>query len=209
MAPKVSAEYKRERKKELVEIAKQVFIEQGFIHTSMQDIMNKAGISRGALYSYFDNREHVFLEVLRYDDEKDMPAFVSAAGESVWQQLKSWLDEQRSYIEHIDQTLLQARAEFFLSSNDAKNKDNSPYISERYNRITEAIATVLDEGKRKGELNPQQSTRSIARYLISFINGLMLDTYHLGYDQTKVKEQLEVLLFTLEIVVNPKSVNKE
>lgn len=209
MAPKVSDEYKRERKKELVEIAKQVFIEQGFIHTSMQDIMNKAGISRGALYSYFDNREHVFLEVLRYDDEKDMPAFVSAAEESVWQQLKSWLDEQRSYIERIDQTLLQARAEFFLSFNDAKNKDNFPYISERYNRITEAIATVLDEGKRKGELNPQQSTRSIARYLISFINGLMLDTYHLGYDQTKVKEQLEVLLFTLEIVVNPKSVNKE
>ena len=44
MAPKVSEEYKKERKKELVEIAKKVFIKKGFVHTSMQDIMDKAGI---------------------------------------------------------------------------------------------------------------------------------------------------------------------
>ena len=33
MAPKVSEEYKKERKKELVEIAKKVFIKKGFVHT--------------------------------------------------------------------------------------------------------------------------------------------------------------------------------
>ncbi|WP_066193421.1 TetR family transcriptional regulator [Gracilibacillus timonensis] len=209
MAPKVSAEYKRERKKELVEIAKQVFIEQGFIHTSMQDIMNKAGISRGALYSYFDNVEHVFLEVLRDDDETNIPDFVSAKETSIWLQIKNWLDEQRLYVESIHQTLLQARAEFFLSSHYVKDKDNSPYISVRYNRLIETIADILNEGKRTGELNPQQPTQSIARYLVSFLNGLMLDTFQLGYDQTKIKEQLDVLLFTLEQLVHPKSIHEE
>lgn len=176
----------------------------------MQDIMDKAGISRGALYSYFDNIEDVFLEVLKYDDQIDIQYFVPSDEDgSIWLQLKNWVEEQRLYIERIDQTLLYARAEFFLSSNYANDKSNFPYIFERYNRIIEAIEEVLNEGKRKGEFRPQQSTRSIARYLISFINGLMLDTFQLGHEQTKVKEQLSVLLFTLEILINPNSANEE
>ena len=205
MAPKVSEEYKKERKRELIEAAKKVFIEKGFVHTSMQDIMDKAGISRGALYSYFDNIEHVFIEVLKYDDQKDIQYFVPSDEGSLWLQLKNWVEEQQFYIETIDQTLLYAMAEFFLSSNYANNKDNFPYISERYNRTTEAIEEVLNEGMRKGEFRPQQSTRSIARYLISFINGLMLDTFQLGHEQTKVKDQLSVLLFSLEKLINPRS----
>ncbi len=209
MAPKVSEEYKIERKKELVETAQKVFIEKGFVHTTMQDIMDKAGISRGALYSYFNNIEHVFLEVLKYDKKKDIQYFVPSDEGSLWLQLKNWVEEQRLYIERIDQGLLYARAEFFLSSEYANDKGNFPYINERYNRIIEAIEEVLNEGERKGEFRPQQSARSIARYLISFINGLMLDTFQLGHEQTKVEEQLSVLLFTLEILINPKFANEE
>ncbi|GGP08760.1 MULTISPECIES: TetR family transcriptional regulator [Bacillaceae] len=205
MAPKVSEEYKKERKRELIEVAKKVFIEKGFVHTSMQDIMDKAGISRGAFYSYFDNIDHVFIEVLKYDDQKDIQYFVSSDEGPIWPQLKKWVEEQQFYIEAIEQTLLYAKAEFFLSSNYANNKDNFPYISERYKRTTEAIEEVLNEGMLKGEFRPQQSTRSIARYLLSFINGLMLDTFQLGHEQTKVKNQLSVLLFSLEKLINPKS----
>lgn len=210
MAPKVSEEYKKERERELIEAAKKVFIEKGFVRTSMQDIMDKAGISRGALYSYFNNINHVFIEVLKYDDEKDIQYFVPSEEEPLWPQLKKWIEEQQIYIEAIDQTLVYAKAEFFLSYKYTNNKDNFPYISERYHRITKVIEEVLNEGMRKGEFSPQQSTHSIARYILSFIDGLMLDTFQLGYEQTKVKGQLSVLLFSLEKLINPKSTfNKE
>ncbi|MFF2175768.1 TetR family transcriptional regulator [Lysinibacillus sp. NPDC058147] len=205
MTPKVSEEYKKERERDLIEAAKKVFIEKGYVHTSMQDIMDKAGISRGAFYSYFNNINHVFIEVLKYDDQKDVQYFVPSDESLLWPQLKNWIEEQQIYIEEIDQTLLYAKAEFFLSYNYKNNKDNFPYISERYNRITEAIEEVLNEGMRKGEFRPQQSTHSIARYILSFINGLMLDTFQLGHEQTKVKDQLSVLLFSLEKLINPKS----
>lgn len=205
MAPKVSEEYKKERERELIEAAKKVFIEKGFVRTSMQDIMDKAGISRGALYSYFNNIDHVFIEVLKFDDQKDIQYFVPSDAGQLWPQLKNWVKEHQVYIEGIDQTLLYAKAEFFLSSNYANNKEDFPYIFERYNRTTEAIEEVLNEGMRNGEFTPQQSTRSIARYILSFINGLMLDTFQLGHEQTKVKDQLSILLFSLERIINPKS----
>ena len=205
MAPKVSEEYKIGRKKELVEISRDVFIQNGFVRTSMQDIMDKAKISRGSLYSYFNNIEDVFLEVLKLEDKKDISFFAIINEGSIWIQLKNWIEEQRLYIEKIDQTLIRAKAEFFLSSNYVNDKDNYPYISERYNRIVESIEEVLIEGTHRGEFSPQQSTRSIAQYFISFIDGLMLDSFQLGQEQTKVNEQLSVLLFTLQILVNPKS----
>ncbi|WP_240913084.1 TetR/AcrR family transcriptional regulator [Paenibacillus favisporus] len=94
MAPKVSEDYKKERKRELIEAAKKVFIEKGFVHTSMQDIMDKAGISRGVLYRYFNNIEHVFIEVLKYNDQKDIQYFVPSDEGSLWLQLKSLVEEQ-------------------------------------------------------------------------------------------------------------------
>lgn len=203
MAPRVSESYKSDKKEELVENAKEVFIEKGFVRTSMQDIMDKAGISRGTLYSYFDNIEHVFLEVLKYDDQKDIQYFELTDEISVWLQLKNWIDKQQLYIKRIDQTLLHARAEFFLSSNYANDTDSFPYVSERYNRIIEAIELALNKGKRKGEFKPQQSTHSIAQYLVTFINGLMLDTFQLGYEQTEVEEQLSVLTLSLKMLIRP------
>ena len=43
MAPIVSEEYKRKKKRELIQAARKVFIERGFVRTSMQDIMDEAG----------------------------------------------------------------------------------------------------------------------------------------------------------------------
>ncbi|MCU9593559.1 TetR family transcriptional regulator [Caldibacillus thermolactis] len=209
MTPKVSEEYKKKRKQELVEVAREVFVQKGFIRTTMQDIMDRAGISRGALYSYFNNIEHVFLEVLKYDDQKDIQNFMPSGEGSNWLQIRQWIEEQRTYIERIEQTLLLAKAEFFLSSNYANDKEHFPYISERYIRLIEVIENVINVGENRGEFNPQQPSHTIARYIISFLNGLMLDTFQFGYEQTKVKEQLSILLFTLEKLLNPTSLNEE
>lgn len=203
MAPKVSEEYKRERKKELIKAAKKVFIEKGYVHTSMQDIMDEAGVSRGAFYSYFDNIDHVFIEVLKYDDQQDVQHIVPSDEGPIWPHLKRWIEEQQLHIEAIDQSLVHAKAEFFLSSKYVKNKNNFPYIAERYNRTAEAIEKVLLEGVQRGEFSPKLHPSSIARYLISFINGLMLDTFQLGHEQTKVKEQLIVFISSLENLINP------
>lgn len=204
LAPKVSDEYKKEKKEELIKAAKQVFIKKGYVHTSMQDIMDKAEISRGAFYSYFDNIDHVFIEVLKYEDEQDIQLFITTDEKPLWAGIKRWVTDQQSNIEEIDQSLLYAKAEFFLSSQYAKNKENFPYISKRYDRTIEAIESVIRKGMDRGEFQPYLSPNSIARYLISFINGLMLDTFQLGHEKTEVKDQLNVLLFTLEKMINPR-----
>ncbi|WP_406243694.1 TetR/AcrR family transcriptional regulator [Tissierella carlieri] len=75
MSPKVSNQYKTNKRKELLEAAKRVFIQKGYIQATMQDIIDEAGISRGALYSYFNNIQHVFEELLKLEDKMDILYF--------------------------------------------------------------------------------------------------------------------------------------
>ncbi|MED4729102.1 TetR family transcriptional regulator [Aneurinibacillus migulanus] len=203
MSPKVSEEYKREKKNELLQAARRVFIRNGYTHTTMQDIMDEAGVSRGALYSYFDNIEHVFMEVLQFDDQQDILLFEPDDQSSLWTHVTNWIKQQQKNIEAINQSLLLSKAEFFLSSNYVRNKENFPYITERYQRIVDAIKSVIQKGIEQGEFQPCLSPESIALYLVSFLDGLMLNTFQLGSERTNVNEQLTVLLFSLKEMLCP------
>lgn len=203
MAPKVSEEYKQQKKTELLQAAKQVFIKKGYTNATMQDILDEAGVSRGALYAYFDNLEHVYIELLRYEDQQDILCFTPDDERTSWQQITSWVDKQRMQIKQMDQSLLVANSEFFLSVRE--NKAGYPYITDRYQQLVEVLIAFMQAGAERGDLAPRFPQDSIARFLISFIDGLMLDTAHLGQDKTNVDEQCDLLLFSLKEMLRPVS----
>ncbi|WP_053220300.1 TetR/AcrR family transcriptional regulator [Virgibacillus senegalensis] len=58
------------RKKQVVDSALQLFIEKGIEQTSLQDILKRAGISKGTFYNYFTSKNEcvlVILERARYE----------------------------------------------------------------------------------------------------------------------------------------------
>lgn len=169
----------------------------------MQDIMEEAGMSRGAVYAYFGNVQHVFLEVLRYDDQEALRFFEPDSPHSIWKQLLDWIKKQQEDISLIHHSLVLARAEYFLSSSYDHAKQEDPYITERYQITVEALCGVIRKGQEQGEFRPRLEPEAIARYMISFLNGLMLDTFQLGAGVTCVPEQLESFLFSLGEMLNP------
>lgn len=48
----------------LLAAARELFAKQGFAHTPREQIVERAGVTRGALYHHFDNKEHLFREVV-------------------------------------------------------------------------------------------------------------------------------------------------
>jgi AcrR family transcriptional regulator len=52
-----------ETRARLVEAAKQVFEDVGFLDARISDISKRAGLSHGAFYHYFDSKEQIFREV--------------------------------------------------------------------------------------------------------------------------------------------------
>jgi AcrR family transcriptional regulator len=56
---------KAERKRELVAVAKQLFLKHGYQDTTTEKIARAAGVSEPALYRHFDSKRVLFLEVLQ------------------------------------------------------------------------------------------------------------------------------------------------
>ena len=65
MTPIVSDQHREERKNLILQAAKEVFINKGFNATTIQDIINHSGVSRGGVYTYFKNTEDIFIELLK------------------------------------------------------------------------------------------------------------------------------------------------
>ncbi len=55
---------REERKKRIRAVTVELINEKGFSNTSVQDIIDKAGISKGGFYHYYSNKEALFREIL-------------------------------------------------------------------------------------------------------------------------------------------------
>ncbi len=84
--PKLSDSAIRERKGNIEDAARELFIRQGFHATSMRDIAKRAGVSLGNLYNYYETKDAIF--------------------ESIIEKYQSYIDEQlKSMFEAIDEPL--------------------------------------------------------------------------------------------------------
>ena len=53
------------RPQELLEAAIDLFVERGYAATRLEDVARRAGVSKGTLYLYFENKEELFKAVVR------------------------------------------------------------------------------------------------------------------------------------------------
>src|SRR5512142_2809813 len=64
--PKPRWERRKEaRPSELLAAALQLFVEKGYAGTRLEDVARRAGVSKGTLYLYFENKEELFKAVVR------------------------------------------------------------------------------------------------------------------------------------------------
>jgi AcrR family transcriptional regulator len=61
--PKVSPQYRDERRAHILAAARRCFVRDGFHQTSMQDLVREAGLSSGAIYRYFDSKDEMILAI--------------------------------------------------------------------------------------------------------------------------------------------------
>lgn len=54
-----------DRKQRVINIAHQLFIEKGFQATSIQDILDYSGISKGTFYNYFSSKNELLIELIK------------------------------------------------------------------------------------------------------------------------------------------------
>ena len=71
MARKTYSEHEREQVREaLLTTALQCIVDRGLIHSSIEVLCRKVGISKSFFYTFFASKEELVLEALRYQQPK-------------------------------------------------------------------------------------------------------------------------------------------
>jgi AcrR family transcriptional regulator len=76
--PKVTQQYRDDRRDHILSAARRCFLRDGFHATSMQDLFAEAELSSGAVYRYFASKEAMILAIAE-DNMRDVMAMIHAA----------------------------------------------------------------------------------------------------------------------------------
>jgi AcrR family transcriptional regulator len=110
----------------LVRAARELFGEEGYAGTSIDDIVARAGVTKGALYHHFDGKEGVFRAVFeQVQREVSDQAVVEFLGPDSWQALLRgcalWVD---AHLDHSVRRIVLQDARAVLGWDEARAIEN-------------------------------------------------------------------------------------
>ena len=76
------ADHAADTRRALVTSARRLFGQRGYTATSLDDICDRAGVTKGALYHHFRNKEDLFVEALEQVEEDLVRAGAADANDS-------------------------------------------------------------------------------------------------------------------------------
>ncbi|SOB99477.1 TetR family transcriptional regulator [Ureibacillus xyleni] len=199
MTPKVSNEYKTQKKKEILLHAKNVFKRKGFEPTTMKDIKEEANISFGGLYMYFSNTEEIFLQLLELEFEANDEALAIHHSNSIWEQIQLFLQHQKADLKNMRDTLIPISYEYFVTA--WREKHRVPFLENRYHVAKDKFTTLLKMGVANGEFTPTISIEDLSKLLISTLEGLNVSALFLEEDIGDFDKQLDALQKLLELAL--------
>src|ERR1700719_191142 len=97
--PATLAPTRDQRRENIINVAREVFFEQGYTAASMSTIAARLGGSKGTLYNYFKNKEDLFEAQVRERCGKAADRILEVATDGEPQETLTRLGEQ--YLEHL------------------------------------------------------------------------------------------------------------
>lgn len=164
------AERQAQTRERLIEVARELFLRDGYASTSLEKVAVEAGFSKGAVYSNFANKEELCMTVLdaihAEQTESVIEAFSGPA--SLEDKLKAFSTWAQSDLGNPRWTALEV--EF------AAVARHSPYVAKalttRHRAITGAIADLIRTVTEDAGVTLNQSPEDTALVLLSMGIGL-------------------------------------
>src|SRR5467141_2508330 len=142
------------RPEEIISAALEVFADRGFAATALADVARRAGVTKGTIYLYFENKEALFKAVVR---STIVP--VIAQGEALAQSFTGSARELleqlvREYWQLVGETALAGIPKLMMAEAATFPELTRFYYDEVVTRGHRLMASVIERGVKNGEFRP-------------------------------------------------------
>ena len=159
-----------ERRSQILRAARAVFIEKGFLAARVEDVAERAGLSKGAVYFYFESKRDLFMALVQEEHEQTY-SFLDLAEEDGRPGMVKLLDLGQKYLDYF--AGLKSPPRFFLMMCEQGIRDDE--IREEcqavHQQFVDAAARILAQGMAEGSIR-EGDPAAIASLLKAMIDGL-------------------------------------
>lgn len=159
---------------EVLTKAMQLFWQQGYEKTSMQELVDVMGIHRRSIYDTFGDKHQLFLKSLALYEQnlaekinQRIPAELPT-GERIRRLLAITLDREAD--QPVGCLVVNTATELALIDDEAKLR-----VAAIFHRSENYLLTVLTQGQQKGEIAQAVSLESLAHYFHTVWLGVRVD----------------------------------
>ncbi len=195
-----------DRRKQIMEGAEQVFARKGYFASTIADIAHEAGVAKGTIYWYFENKRAIMLAILEYISEELTNTFLRVVRRS-----KNGLEALLGCVEPAMRMLDKHGPIYLMYFFEIGSTD--PLIQEKfrklYRSVYEGVKAAVNRGIKQAvirELDPE-----IAAYAIM---GIVERASQIGWPEekrlpleTRVRETRELIRRAL--CANPSGKNSD
>lgn len=193
--PKISEEAKEQRKEKILQAALQCFSTRGYYASTVDDIVKSCGLSKGAVYNYFQSKEEIFLSLLEERNESILNGLMERLDQisSPLEKLKYWIRTDIPY--NIDKKkFMHVHIESWLYATDAPHVKKE--LKARFDTLFHITEEIIKEGQSIGEIKPHLDSNAAAAMFWSLHDGIWLHV-SIGYDEEKLEKRIEEMEKTM------------
>jgi AcrR family transcriptional regulator len=176
-----------------------LFAIKGYSYTSLEEIANEAGFTKGAVYYHFKSKKRLILEILndiKYRSIDLTTEKISFEKEKTKDLLVHFFKSQADWAaKHPDDVGV-----LIMMSVSFTNRDSDIYqkIEEFYTKLTQVLTDIMSLGVRKGEISKDININDAVTYMIAAHDGNQLHWYRSGRDpevgRNLVKSVVDILI---------------
>lgn len=156
-------------RKKLVETANEIICEKGLSNTSVDEITEKCGVSKGTFYTYFKRKEDIVFELSRDMFAEILENAKSCRGGFV-AKLENYMVNFSGYIEKSSLKLCQEWIKTVVVPELVEDEEQRGKL----NSHIAAVHDLLKNGIKEGELKPDTPVREISFLITDLLYGQML-----------------------------------
>ena len=164
-----------ETKKKIITVAKQLIEEHGYENVSVDAVVQKAGISKGAFYVHFESKD-ALAEILIEDNVRaadlNYQAFLNTMDPTteITDVLLQLIEKIAAVIESVGCENMKALYKTHLTKSD------SSASAWRYNReIYVLFRNVLEKGIQQGDIKPGLPPDLLAKHCVLALRGVTFE----------------------------------
>ncbi|MCR5255296.1 MAG: TetR/AcrR family transcriptional regulator [Acetatifactor sp.] len=186
-----------QKKKYIIETAREVFMEKGFKTVTMKDIVERCNISRGGLYLYYESTSQIFLEVLKLESQEADDVFSGNISEDATaaEILLFFLNEQKKELLRKSNTLTKAIYEFYFAEERPKKTN---VIKRQFDEGVKIVENLIRVGVENGEFICDDY-KGTARNIFYVLEGLKITAQTMGVTASMVDAEIAYIMQNLGI----------